>query len=269
MHQFGLVAVALILANSGPAVAQLAPLSVEPARPDNAAAGAPATPPAATPPAGSVGGMGDVNIYPKRIVLDDRQRLGSIGLFNRAAAAGEYEISVADMMMSEDGKLTELANVTNEAAKARVRPATPLLRWSPHRVTLAGNEAQTVRVMLNNRGETPAGEYRSHFMILSVPSDVDGGLTIGDAAGANQPNGIGVRIVPRFGISIPVILRVGETTLDVTLSDPKLVAASIGGNSNGKAFSLILGRAGTRSAFGDITISNGRVIVAQIKGVGV
>jgi len=258
--------VAVMAGFAVPVMAQQAQLSIE----SSSAQKAPATPaPPVEAPAGAVGGMGDVNIYPKRIVIDDRARLGSIGLFNRAAAAGEYEISIADMMMSEDGRLTELANVTDEAAIARVHPATPLLRWSPHRVSLAGNEAQTVRVMLNARGETPPGEYRSHFMILSVPSDVDGGLTINDAAGEKKPDGIGVRIVPRFGISIPVIVRIGETTLDVSLSDPKMVAATIGGATSGKAIGMVVHRAGTRSAFGDLTVTNGRVIVAQIKGVGV
>lgn len=211
--------------------------------------------------------MGDVNIYPKRIVIDDRQRLGSIGLFNRAAATGEYEISVTDMMMTQDGRLLELSTVTDEAARAKVHPAAPLLRWSPRRVSLAGNEAQTVRVMVNARPDTPAGEYRSHFMIISVPTDVDGGLSIQDAAGQAQ-NGIGVRIVPRFGISIPVILRIGATTLDVALDAPKIVPAPAGALSS-KALAITIKRSGTRSAFGDIAITNGRTVVAEMKGLGV
>ena len=68
-------------------------------------------PPAAETPAGSVGGMGDVNLYPKRVVIDSKQRVASVGLFNRAAAQGEYEISVTDMMMTPEGRLVELGTV--------------------------------------------------------------------------------------------------------------------------------------------------------------
>ena len=262
--RYGAGAWALCLAL--PAVAQITPLAM----PAPASRAQPAaTPPPAQAPDGAVGGMGDVNIYPKRVVLDDHQRIGSIGLFNRSVAPGDYEITVSDMMMTTNGRLVDLATVTDPVARARVHPAGEILRWSPHRVTLPGNEAQTVRVMLNARPNTPPGEYRSHFMILSVPPSTDG-LSIDDAAG-QKPNGIGVRIIPRFGISIPVIVRIGDTTLDVGLRDPAVIPAPPGGAPDGKVVALTLLRSGTRSAFGDITITaaGSRGPIAQMKGIGV
>ncbi|WP_157083159.1 hypothetical protein [Novosphingobium lentum] len=227
-----------------------------------------ATPAAAPvqPPEGSIGGMGDVNIFPKRVVIDPRQRIGSIGLFNRVAASGDYEVTLGDLMMTEDGDLIALDKVTDPALRARVHPAGPLLRWSPHRVTLAGNEAQTVRVMAHAAPDTPPGEYRSHFSIISVPPATDG-LTIDSAAGAASPGGIGVRIVPRFGISIPVIVRVGETTLTVGLRDLAVSAPT----ASPRVIDLVITRDGTRSAFGDLSVTakGQRTPVAEIKGIGV
>ena len=257
--------VGMTLCSVLPAVAQIAPLAM----PAPGVPAQPAAPPPVQAPEGAVGGMGDVNIYPKRVVLDDHQRIGSIGLFNRTIAAGEYEITLSDLMMTTAGRLVDLASITDPAVRARAHPAGEILRWSPHRVTLPGNEAQTVRVMLNARPSTPPGEYRSHFMILSVPPSTDG-LSIDDAAG-QKPNGIGVRIIPRFGISIPVIVRIGDTTLDVGLRDPAVVPAQSGGAADGKVVSLTILRSGTRSAFGDITITapGSRAPIAQMKGVGV
>lgn len=218
-----------------------------------------------SPPAGSVGGMGDVNIYPKRVVIDDRHRIASLGLYNRSASPGEYEITVSDKLMRPDGSLVELDSVTDPAERARVRSVANLVKWSPRRVSLAGNEAQTVRIMAHVPPDLPPGEYRSHFAVVSNPAAAEA-QTLDEATSGNQPSGIGVRIIPRFGISIPVILRVGETTLNVTLADIALVETP-----RGKAVRLTIRRDGTRSAFGDIavTVPRAKGPVAEVMGIGV
>ncbi|WP_421854526.1 hypothetical protein [Novosphingobium sp.] len=225
---------------------------------------APPTP--AVLPAGAVGGMGDINLFPKRVVIDDRTRIASVGLYNRAAAAGEYEITVSDMAMQRDGRLVDLASVQDAAARDAVHTASGFLRWSPRHVALPASEAQMVRIMARVPPDLPPGEYRSHFTVVSVPPET-GGTSIDEAAGAETGGGIGVRIVPRFGISIPVIVRVGETTLTAGLKDMKLNAPP-GGQA---AFALTITREGTRSAFGDIVITapGAKKPVAEIKGIGV
>jgi len=224
-----------------------------------------AQPPAALPPAGAVGGMGDVNIYPKRIVIDDRRRLGTLGLYNRSVNAGEYDISLVDKLMTPEGNLVDLDTIADPAERARVRSAKGLLRWSPRRAALGGSEAQTVHVMVRVPPDLPSGEYRSHFTIVAVPPVADG-LSIEDAAGAARDDGIGVRIVPRFGISIPVIVRVGETTLSAGLA-----GLSVGPGPQGQSIRLTVTRSGTRSAFGGITVTapGQKTPVAEILGIGV
>jgi hypothetical protein len=225
-----------------------------------------APPAPAALPTGSVGGMGDINLFPKRVVIDDRQRIASVGLYNRAIAAGEYEITVSDMAMQRDGHLIDLAAIEDPVARANVHTASSFLRWSPRHVTLPGSEAQMVRIMARIPPDLPPGEYRSHFTVVSVPPDI-GGTSIDEAAGAQNANGIGVRIVPRFGISIPVIVRVGETTLTAGLKD-FVLAAPAGG---APTLSFTITREGTRSAFGDITVTapGAKKPVAEVKGIGV
>lgn len=219
-------------------------------------------------PEGSVGGMGDINLYPKRIVIDGRQRIASVGLYNRSSAPGDYEISVTDMLMTPQGQVLPVDNLPAGVTAERLLPASGMLRWSPRRVLLRGSEAQTIRIMARPPADLPDGEYRSHFMVVSVPPDIDGGFTIEEALGTDNGagGGIGVVIRPRFGISIPVIVRLGTTTLEVGLRVGGLVQTE-----GGKALSLVVQRSGTRSAFGDVVVTLGgsNERVALVRGIGV
>jgi len=130
-----------------------------------------------------------------------------------------------------------------------------------------GNEAQTVRIMARTPPDLPAGEYRAHFQAISVPPAREAADSIDRAVGQGAGGSIGVTILPRFGISIPVILRVGETTLDAGIKDVALSQRPDGG----PILALTVTRAGTRSAFGDIsvTVAGSKRAVGQIKGLGV
>jgi hypothetical protein len=272
---------ALLLCAAAPAmaVAQVTGLNaadnpdsaVKPAATAGAAKGATMKeegPTTAQAPAGAVGGMGDINLYPKRVVIDDRNRVASVGIYNKTANTGDYDISLADMMMTTDGRLVDVAAAkADDPGRARVKGAADMVRWSPHHFTLPGNESQMVRIMARVSPDLPAGEYRTHFSVVAVPPG-DDGLTIDAAATGQQPaSGIGVKITPRFGISIPVIIRVGETTLTSGLKDLAVTTAPEGQ----KLLRLTITRAGTRSSFGDITITapGAPKPVAMIRGVGV
>ena len=218
------------------------------------------------PPEGAVTGMGDINLYPKRVVIDEHNRVASIGIYNRTTNAGDYDITLVDKMMTEDGQIVDLATVTDAAAQAHVKTSSGFLRWSPHRVTLGNNESQLIRVMAHVPPDLPPGEYHTHFSVVAVPPD-DGGLSIQQATGQDNAKGIGVHITPRFGISIPVIVRVGATTLNVGITDIALTSMPDGK----RGIALTITREGTRSAFGDISVTAAGVNtpLAQVRGLGV
>ncbi|MCP5386264.1 MAG: hypothetical protein H6916_05530 [Novosphingobium sp.] len=222
---------------------------------------------ASSPPPGAVGGMGDLNLYPKRIVIDGRQRIATVGLYNKSVATGNYEIAVNDMMMLADGRLVNLEQVSDPAERARVKAASEMLRWSPRRVSLHGNEAQTIRIMARTPPGLEAGEYRSHFVAISVPPADEVGFSIENAVTGSSGPDIGVKIVPRFGISIPIILRVGETTLTSGMRDARVV--TLPGGQLG--ISVTITREGTRSSFGDVAVTarGADQPIALAKGVGV
>lgn len=221
----------------------------------------------ASVPEGSVGGMGDINLYPRRVVIDGRQRTAQVGLFNRTANEGVYEINVTEMAMTPEGQLVALDQVNDPDLAARVRSAKNMIRWSPKRLTLLGSESQTIRLMARPSSDTPPGEYRAHFVAISRPDDSAGGVTIDEAITGRQTTGIGVTIRPRFGISIPVIVRVGETTLELEIDNPQLIELPDGR----KGLALELARSGTRSAYGDLRVlrKGSPDPIALARGVGV
>lgn len=219
-------------------------------------------------PEGAVGGMGDINLYPRRIVIDGRQRIATVGIYNKTANEGDYEITITNMVMAPTGRIFAVEQLPEGVDAANLKAADSMLRWSPRRVTLLGNEAQTVRIMARPPADLPPGEYRSHFSVVSIPRDVEGGFTIEDAVKGEtgSDTGIGVLIRPRFGISIPVIVRVGDTTLDVNLS-----RIAMFGTEQGPMIGVTIERSGTRSAYGDIVVSmkGQSEPVAIARGIGV
>lgn len=248
---FALACAAVALIGAQPALAQdIQPSSASP----ETASSAPPLPQVAAGavPEGSVGGMGDINLYPRRIVLDQRQRIASVGIYNKTAHDGDYEISVADMMMTREGRLIPLDNLPAGLSASEVKTASEMLRWSPRRVMLPGSEAQTVRVMARPPAGLPDGEYRAHFSVVSIPDTIDEGFSIDDAVNGTDAGAgnVGVTIRPRFGISIPVIMRIGQTTLEVELDDVALVDTG-----QGKVLALTIARSGTRSAYGDVVVT--------------
>lgn len=218
------------------------------------------------PPEGSVGGLGDINLFPKRVVIDGRRSIAQIGIYNKTNNSGDYAIDILDMAMMPDGNLVAFDKGLSEEDKARVATASSFLRYSPRRVTLFGGDSQLIRIMARADAELPDGEYRSHFRVVAIPPD-EGSTSIEGALGGDAATGIGVTIRPRFGISIPIIVRIGATTLDVGIEGVRLVTTTDGR----QALAMNVTRSGTRSAFGDVVVTSagGAKPVAVARGVGI
>ena len=120
------------------------------------------------------------------------------------------------------------------------------VRFFPRSVTLGPNEAQVVKVQLIRINELTAGEYRSHFYFRSVPKV----KPLGEEEAVRDTTAISVRLVPVFGITIPVIIRVGETSAKVTLSD--LAFEMI--NDTIPRFRMVFNRTGNISIYGDLAV---------------
>jgi P pilus assembly chaperone PapD len=209
---------------------------------------------------------GDLVVAPTRIVFEGRTRTAQISLLNRGSAVATYRISLVNMRMTEDGGFKKI----DEPAPGE-QFADRLIRYAPRQVVLAPGDSQAVRLLLRKPRGLEPGEYRSHLLFRAIPSQ-----NIGTSVEEPPSNdtGIRIRLIPIYGVTIPVIVRHGDLTAKVSLTDLALVPA--GGQGEGDRLSFRINRDGDRSVFGDLTVTyfpNGgkadEVVVAQITRLAV
>ena len=75
---------------------------------------------------------------------------------------------------------------------------------------------------------------------------------MGEEEKRDTSKAISIKIIPIFGVSIPVIIRVGESNTTTSISDVKLEKAPSGLN---KLF-MIMHREGNMSVIGNITVTH-------------
>jgi hypothetical protein len=193
---------------------------------------------AAASPAGAAGGMVGA---PTRAI-----RRGSRGtevvLNNIGSEPATYRISLEIKRMTAEGGLDEIAE---EDVTAAERAALDMIAFSPRRVTLPPNQPQVVRVGVRLPEGTPPGEYRAHMLFRAVPDAAPATAELKPAS-----EGVSIALTPIYGITIPVIVRVGELGAEASIGD-----AWVSETRDGPAFNFDLARIGNRSVYGDIEVS--------------
>ncbi len=185
----------------------------------------------------------DLMLYPTRIVFDKNQRAAQLELINNGQQSATYRINVVNRRMSETGEFSAV-----DSPLPGEQFADELLRYSPRQVMLAPGASQTIRISLRKPAELPAGEYRSHLQFDRVP-EASGTSSI-DVPGQKPAAGeVGVQLKALIGVSIPAIVRHGETAASVTLSGLELLKPAAG---QAPLLAVVLQRSGNRSVYGDL-----------------
>jgi P pilus assembly chaperone PapD len=187
--------------------------------------------------------QGDLLITPRRVVFEGSKRSMDLNLANTGKDTATYAISLMQIRMKEDGGFETITEPDPDQ-----RFADRYIRFFPRSVTLGPNEAQVVKIQLIRSNELEPGEYRSHFYFRSIPKM----STLGEKEKAKDTTTISVMLTPVFGITIPAIIRVGESTAKVTFSDLGFEMA----NDTIPKFSLVFNRSGNMSVFGDLTVDH-------------
>jgi hypothetical protein len=94
--------------------------------------------------------------------------------------------------------------------------------------------------------DMPTGEFRSHVYFRAVPDE----KPLGDDQAASDTSSIGIKLVPIFGISIPVIIRNGYLDVNVALTNIKLDLKT----DTVPNMQVTFLRSGTKSVYGDLTV---------------
>ena len=202
---------------------------------------------------------------PTRVVFEGRTRSTELTLLNIGKQSATYRISFTHLRMSENGDLKEIAQPESGDAFAD-----DLIRYSPRQVRLEPNVSQTIRLQVRKPEKLAEGEYRSHLLFRAVPPE--GAIPANSVEAEGKAAGYSIRLTPIYGVSIPVIVRHGQTSVRVALTDLAIKPAEKPGD--GSALELKIRREGNQSVYGNLRVtflpSTGREnVVGVLNGLAV
>ncbi|MDD4827747.1 MAG: hypothetical protein PHR97_03700 [Bacteroidales bacterium] len=185
--------------------------------------------------------QGDLLVTPRRVVFSGSQRVVELNLANTGQDTAQYNVSIIQYRMTEEGAFEEITEPDPGQFFADKN-----LRFFPRIVTLAPNEAQTVKMQVINQDRLAPGEYRSHVYFRAVPKET----ALGFENQNQDTTSLSVRLIPIFGITIPVIIQVGESDTELSLSDLSVEAV----NDTTNRLHMTFNRTGNMSVYGDLKV---------------
>jgi len=200
-------------------------------------------------------GVGDLLVAPTRIVLDGRKGAEVI-LNNIGEEPATYRVSVEFRRMTEKGELVDVTTPTDADKKAE-----DMIVYAPRKVTLAPREPQAIRIVARAPQGLPDGEYRVHMLFRAIPPATPVVQTPGE-----QPKGVQFKLTPVYGVTIPVIVRLGNLQASAGIANVQLEK-----KDGAPAIGLDLTRQGTRSTYGEVRVLKAgyKDPIAFMKGVAI
>jgi len=200
-------------------------------------------------------GVGDLLVAPTRIVLDGRKG-GEIILNNIGDEPATYRVSVEFRRMTKDG---DLVDVTTPSATDKA--AEDMIVYAPRKVTLAPHEPQAIRIAARPQQGLPDGEYRVHMLFRAIPP-----ASPVVQADAEKPKGVQFKLTPIYGVTIPVIVRLGNLEASAAIANVHLEK-----KGDAEAVGLDLTRTGRRSTYGEVRVikAGSKDPIAVQKGVAI
>lgn len=185
------------------------------------------------------GSGGEIMVVPTRLVLKDNDRTAEVNLINNSNKRLTYRIDFINLKMEPDGSVK-----TIETPEDGAPFADSILRVTPRQLVLEPNQTQVVRLQVRRSLGTISGEYRSHLRFQNIPEQ---STEAGDTANAE---GISIKLIPIYGISIPVILRGKDTQAKGEFKNVSFKQDSTGAN-----VFFDVTRTGNRSLFGEVEVT--------------
>ena len=184
-------------------------------------------------------GIGDLLVAPTRIVLDGRNG-AEIILNNIGEEPATYRVSIEWRRMTEDGGLVDVT-----APTAQDQKAADMVVYAPRKVVLAPHQPQAIRVRAVPPAGIPDGEYRVHLLFRAIPPS----NPVVQAAAVQEEKGLRFQLTPVYGVTIPVIVRLGNLQASAQISNVRLE------HQGDKALvEMDISRSGQRSIFGEVRV---------------
>lgn len=196
--------------------------------------------------------QGNLMLSPKRVVFEGSKKSEEITLANIGKDTAKYNISFVQIKMKEDGSFE-----TIKSPEPGQLFADSNIRIFPRVVVLAPNESQTVKLQVIKKNQMRDGEYRSHLYFRSLSNDKPL-----DENEIENKNGVSIKLIPIYGISIPIIIRVGQLAAQVSITDETFKMV----NDTTPVVNFTFNRTGNVSVYGDVTVN---YVSAKGKGTNV
>ncbi len=120
-----------------------------------------------------------------------------------------------------------------------------MIVYAPRRVTLAPRQPQSIRIAARAPQGLADGEYRVHLLFRAIPP----ANARCRAKPAAAPKGLSFALTPVYGVTIPVIVRLGNLEAKAGIANVHL------DKKDGQtAVALDLSRSGRRSTFGEVRV---------------
>lgn len=186
-------------------------------------------------------GASDLLIAPTRAVFEGRARTAEITLKNTGTKAATYRISLVARRMTPEGRFAEV-----DLPSAAEKLADSMIRYAPRRVHLEAGEYQAIRLAVRKPADLSEGEYRIHMLFRAVPDS----QSLAEQIGAGTGNdGLAVRLIPIYGVTIPVIVRHGNLE-----GGARIAKAAFTAHEETAGVDLQLVRLGQQSFYSDIEV---------------
>lgn len=183
-------------------------------------------------------------LAPTRLIFEGGGRAKELTIMNQSSETQTYRVRLEDRRLSETGEY----EVILDASEPFV--ASPMLRLSSRQIIILPKESATLRVLLRRPTSLATGEYRSHLIVTELP-------IIAPPTIDPDPNApLTATITSVLGISIPVIVRSGETSARVSIA--KVVRVPVPDRPDLLNIDVRLESVGNRSAFVDLRILSTR-----------
>ncbi|NMH60813.1 fimbrial biogenesis chaperone [Alteromonas ponticola] len=170
----------------------------------------------------------NITLSKYRLYFDSNDRAEALQLRNVGSADAQFTAELTLSAMTEEGEVYSVFELDNAA--------TPLIRYSPKRGTIAPGQRQALRFALRKPAGLADGEYRAVLKLTSsVPTSGTGAVTLSS----------------KLAYSIPIVVRHGRLNATTSLTNPQIVMSQ--GTPH---IQLWQTRQGNRSLFGNFTVSD-------------
>jgi len=200
--------------------------------------------------------QGDLLVAPTRVVINQGGS-AEVVLSNIGSQPATYRISAELRRMTEDGDFDEVKEADANPAE---KIALAMVTFAPRRITLLPGQPQSVRIAVRPPEGLADGEYRVHMNFRAVPP-----AQAPEDAAAAEASGLSIKLVPVYGITIPVFLRRGRLEGGAMLANPHLVKTDAG-----SYVELDMNRTGQRSVYGGLVGKNARgEVLFDLRGIAI